>query len=201
MQHLIEPSFIKAENGEGQENGENGRPRPGKSPFFLELINSPTPPESGIPLPEHGSCHVCGKANPAGLGIQLYSHTICVRTSFTLDIRQQGAPNLAHGGVLAAILDEAMGCSAWARGHVVMSAKIEVDYRRPVPLGQPILAAAWVDRENGRKVWTASCLYSADGTVYTEGRGLFVEARKNFRDEHLEFDEKNRARIRADAEG
>lgn len=133
-----------------------------------------------MPLPGHGSCYVCGRDNPMGIGARFYHYEDSVISEIKLGTGQQGAPGFAHGGALAALLDEAMGSACWLKHHMVMSAKIEVNYRRPVPLGEAFQLHAWVDSEEGRKVWAAGCLITRDGAVLTDSRGLFIEARKNF---------------------
>jgi uncharacterized protein (TIGR00369 family) len=133
-----------------------------------------------IELPGHGSCYICGSENKSGLGITFRLEDGRVKTGFTLDERQQGPPQHAHGGCLSAVLDEAMGAAVWCAGHPVVAARLEIDFRKAVPLGRPVTVEAWVVRASGRKVWAESALRLADGTLATEGRGLFVEARKFF---------------------
>jgi acyl-coenzyme A thioesterase PaaI-like protein len=138
-----------------------------------------------VELPGHGSCYICGRENPSGLGLTFRLAAGRVETSFTLDERQQGPPRHAHGGCLSAVLDEAMGAAAWCAGHPVVAAKLEIDFRRAVPLGQPLRVEAWVDRVDGRKEWTLSEVRFADGAVATRGRGLFIEKRELFEGDYF----------------
>ena len=138
-----------------------------------------------IALPGHGSCYICGRDNPSALGITFYLRDGRVSTAFTLDDRQQGPPRHAHGGCLSAVLDEAMGAAAWCAGHPVVAAKLEVDFRRAVPLGVPLTVEAWVSSSEGRKVWTESELKLPDGNVATRGRGLFIEKRELFEGDYF----------------
>jgi uncharacterized protein (TIGR00369 family) len=139
----------------------------------------------GVDLPGHGSCYICGRDNPGGLGLQFRLSGGRIRAAFTLDARQQGPPRHAHGGCLSAVLDEAMGAAAWCAGHPVVAARLEVDFRRAVPLGVPLEAEAWVVRADGRKVWTESELRIAGGPVATRARGLFIEARRLFEEDYF----------------
>lgn len=136
-----------------------------------------------IELPGHGACYICGSENPSGLGLRFFLREGRVRATFTLDERQQGPPGHAHGGCLSAILDELMGAAAWCAGHPVLAARLELDFRRPVPLGRPLAAEGWVVSASGRKVWAESELRLADGLVCTRGRGLFIEAPQLFEGE------------------
>jgi acyl-coenzyme A thioesterase PaaI-like protein len=86
----------------------------------------------------------------------------------------EGPPGYAHGGAVAAVLDEAMGAAAWAGGHPSIAARIEVDFRLPVPLGIDAVVEMSVERIEGRKIATRARLRDADGRVLAESAGLFV---------------------------
>lgn len=86
----------------------------------------------------------------------------------------QGPPGHAHGGSMAAVLDEAMGAGAWLAGHTVVAARIGVSFRVMLPLGTIALVETWVDAVDGRKVSTRGRLSTEDGTVFAESNGLFV---------------------------
>jgi acyl-coenzyme A thioesterase PaaI-like protein len=139
----------------------------------------PSAPGS-VALPGHGSCYICGTENPAGLGITFRLEAGRVKTDFTLGERQQGPPGHAHGGCLSAVLDEAMGAAVWCAGHPVVAARLEIDFRKAVPLATPCHVEAWVTTVKGRKIWAEAELRLADGALATRGRGLFVEARRLF---------------------
>lgn len=128
-------------------------------------------------LPEHGPCFICGTENPRSLGVRWYVREDgAIYTEVTLTAAQQGPPGHAHGGVLAALLDEIMGTAAWNAGYMVLAANINIDYRRPVPLNVPLQVTAVVSGKEGRKVFTRGELRLPDGTVATVGKGIFVEA-------------------------
>lgn len=86
-----------------------------------------------------------------------------------------GPPGHAHGGSIAAVLDEAMGGAAWLSGHPVLAAELITRFKRMVPLGARCLLRAEVVSAEGRKVRAVSELRSLQGRLYAEGEGLFVE--------------------------
>jgi len=104
----------------------------------------------------------------------------------TLDLAKQGPPGHAHGGASAAILDEAMGLVVWAAGHKVAAAKIEINYRKPVPLNQPLHVEGRITEQNDRKIYSVGEILLSDGTVAVSGRGLYVVAPKLFEAVFLE---------------
>jgi uncharacterized protein (TIGR00369 family) len=132
-------------------------------------------------LPEHGKCFVCGSSNPHGIGLTWYSHADgSISSEFTLTEAQQGPPGHAHGGASAAILDEAMGAAVWYGGNNVAVVNLNLDYKKPLPLGQPLTCEAHVDSTEGRKIFATGKILLADGSVAVSGRGIYVEAPQLF---------------------
>ena len=86
----------------------------------------------------------------------------------------EGPPKHAHGGSIAAMLDEAMGVAGWLAGHRVVAAKISVEYKKPVRLGSVCEFAGWVDRKDGKRVHTKGEMRLPDGTVCAASEGLFI---------------------------
>lgn len=97
-----------------------------------------------------------------------------VRGSFLVTEHHQGAPGLAHGGVIAAAVDEAMGFLLWLLATPAVTAHMEVDYRRPVPVGSRLDLEGEVERVEGRKIF-ARMTGRIDGEVAVEARALFVK--------------------------
>lgn len=91
----------------------------------------------------------------------------------------EGPPAYAHGGSVAAVLDEVMGTAGWISGHPVVAAQITIDFLHGVPLQQVHSVEAWVESADGRKVCAASRLLAEDGTVLSTGKGLFIEMKQD----------------------
>ena len=96
-----------------------------------------------------------------------------VHGSFTVTEHHQGAPGLAHGGVVAAAVDEGMGYLLWLVQHPAVTAHLEVDYRRPVPVGSRLELEGRIDRLEGRKIY-ASMEGRVDGEVAVEAKALYL---------------------------
>jgi acyl-coenzyme A thioesterase PaaI-like protein len=86
----------------------------------------------------------------------------------------EGPPGYAHGGSVAAVLDEAMGAAAWVAGQPSIAARIEVDFRTMVPIGVDANVEMSVEKVEGRKITTRARLLDADGRVLAESAGLFL---------------------------
>ena len=138
-------------------------------------------------LPYHGWCFVCGHDNPHSIGMTWWVDDEGVLTSeFTLNMAQQGPPDHSHGGASAAILDEAMGLVVWAAGHKVAAVNLEINYRKPVPLEQPLQLEARITEIGERKIISTGEIHLPDGTVAVGGRGIYVVAPKLFENIELE---------------
>ena len=87
----------------------------------------------------------------------------------------EGPPGHAHGGAMAALMDEAMGMAALATGRIVVAARIEVDFRAMVPLGEVVTVEMTLGPAAGAKNPVRAVLRRADGRTACESTGLFVE--------------------------
>jgi acyl-coenzyme A thioesterase PaaI-like protein len=120
-------------------------------------------------------CFVCGKHNPDGLHLAFEPEGAAgVRTTFIVPERFQGFAGIAHGGILATILDECMVNTVWLRGITAVTARFEVRLRRPVPIGQRLTFRAEVRRESGRGYEVTARAELDDGTVVADSTGLLV---------------------------
>ncbi|HEY4223944.1 MAG TPA: PaaI family thioesterase [Myxococcota bacterium] len=86
----------------------------------------------------------------------------------------EGPPGHAHGGSIAAVLDDVMGSGAWLAGHRVVAAKIEVDFKRPVPLLSLCTFESMVERAEGKRVYTRATLTLPNGMVAAASTGLCI---------------------------
>jgi uncharacterized protein (TIGR00369 family) len=89
------------------------------------------------------------------------------------DNRQEGAPGLAHGGAVATVLDDVLGTVLLAHQRPAVTARLTVDYVRPVVLGRRLKAESWLVGFEGRKAHVAGFLADGD-TVVAEAEALFV---------------------------
>lgn len=90
------------------------------------------------------SCYGCGPENRSSLGISFEVVDGCVRASATFDERHVGAPGLVHGGIIVTMLDEVMGSTPGAGGEQRVTASLQVDFRRPVRIKEPVIAESRV---------------------------------------------------------
>jgi uncharacterized protein (TIGR00369 family) len=130
------------------------------------------PPLSG--LVDDGWCFVCGKENPDGLGLDWFIDAEGrARARFQPERRHQGWHGVLHGGIIAALLDEAMAQCAKRTGKEAVTASLSIRYRAPAPIGEPLVAEAWIVGERGRMLQcealvrdegNETCFATAEGT-------------------------------------
>jgi acyl-coenzyme A thioesterase PaaI-like protein len=116
---------------------------------------------------------ISGGANPMGLGATLWRDGDAAVMEVVLGRAFEGAPGRAHGGVIAALIDETMGLAMGIQGALAFTVKLDITYRAPTPIGEPIQARAWFEQRQGRKL-TIKAVVSANEVVVAEAEGLFV---------------------------
>jgi acyl-coenzyme A thioesterase PaaI-like protein len=132
-------------------------------------------------LREH-YCFGCGRHNPIGF------HLVFERdgdggvvAQYTPRAEDQGFPAIMHGGLLALLLDEAMGWAMYQDSVFAVTAKMEVRYRRSVGLDDTLTVRARIVRSRGRRIEVDATITNDAGDVLVEAASLFM--RMNAEDE------------------
>jgi acyl-coenzyme A thioesterase PaaI-like protein len=118
-------------------------------------------------------CVVSGKANPMGMEANLWRDGDEAAMEVTLGQAFEGAPGRAHGGVVAALIDEIMGLALSVTGTLAFTGQLAVTYRAPTPLGVLLTARARLSHRNARKLTITAELHSGT-TLLAEAEGLFI---------------------------
>lgn len=122
--------------------------------------------------PNSHYCFVCGLKNEAGLRIRFENDGEGrVRVETRICDQHQGYPGIAHGGVIAALLDETMGRATMAgqTERFFFTAKMEIRYRRSVPLNTPIIAKGRLVKDRGSTATVEGEVILPDGSIAAEG--------------------------------
>ena len=127
-----------------------------------------------------GHCFGCGPLNREGLQMTFRSEDETAVTEFEVPDRYQSWKGVVHGGMVALILDEAVGWAAWHRGHPGVTGKLEVRYRKPLRLGERIRVTGRVDRIRRTLVYaSANILRVSDGSTIAEATATLMDATPN----------------------
>lgn len=126
-------------------------------------------------MERHTANPVNGTLNPFAPPVDLkVTPDGAVRAEFTLSPLYEGPPSYVHGGVSAMVLDQALGMAAAASGTPGMTATLELRYRRPTPLGVPLVVEARFSRVEGRKIYASGHITGPDGRVTVEATAMFI---------------------------
>jgi len=127
-------------------------------------------------LADEGMCFICGKRNPIGLKVEFDVDTEGLQISgcFTPQPEHQGYMNIMHGGLVAALLDEAMVKLVWEAGIPAVSASLEVRLNKPVRIGQPIMIKGKVESRKGRVILASARLEDQSGNALAQASGTCV---------------------------
>lgn len=129
-------------------------------------------------LPNASGCFVCGRDNPIGLKLRFTAAEVGVEAKVTPGPEYQGFGGVLHGGVIAALLDDALWYAIYrATGVATMTAELSVRYKRSVPCGEPVtVRGALQENKRGRLFTARGGIFDAAGTLLTEATGSFLAA-------------------------
>ena len=127
--------------------------------------------------PNSRHCFVCGRENPYGLKLNFYETAPGeVVVEYTVPEQFQGYPGVVHGGVIAAMLDEVT-----ARVHMggdpprfMFTARLDVRYRKNVPIGQPLRIVGHAGKSKERTAIAQGEIFGPAGDLLAEAEAMLV---------------------------
>ena len=137
------------------------------------------------PNPANG-CFGCGGANDFGMKLTFEQDNgrRKIVGRFVLGSRYQGGGGMAHGGIIALLLDEAMGKVCRFRDAKAVTAQLTVDFIKPIDVEEEIVVEAFEETQSGRNLFQVGEIRNAAGEVLARGKARFVVLRaveqKNF---------------------
>lgn len=128
--------------------------------------------------PNSDYCFVCGRKNPHGLHMTFYDNgQDMVLAEYTVPDAYQGYPGVVHGGVVSAMLDEAVGRVALIgdHHHFMMTVKMQVKFRHPVPVAVPLRIIGEVVKMRGRIGQAIGRVELPDGIIAAEAELVLAD--------------------------
>ena len=124
----------------------------------------------------YGNCFVCGEKNPGGLHLnfEIDRERQTLRTIFLASPVFQGYDGIVHGGILSALLDEAMAKLSYELGYNAVTASLEIRFINPAPILQPLRVYGEIVEVNRRLVRAKSRIVKEDGTILAEGTSKLI---------------------------
>ena len=125
--------------------------------------------------PSSKMCFVCGRDNPIGLHMHFFTDTDgCVYADYIPREEHQSYPGVMHGGLITTMLDELIGRTAIASNIWCMTAKLEIRFRQPVPIGEPLKLKGAITKNNGRLLQGRGEIRLPNGTLAVEAVGTYL---------------------------
>ncbi len=130
--------------------------------------------------PNSKDCFVCGVENEFGLHLEFYeTESGDVVVDYIVPDHFQGYQGVVHGGIVASLVDETLG-----RVHMgspedtrfMVTAKLSITYRKPVPTGKPIKIVGHAQKSKRRTAASTAEIYGPDGELLVEAEALLVDA-------------------------
>jgi uncharacterized protein (TIGR00369 family) len=121
-------------------------------------------------------CFGCGGDNPGGMKLTFEQDNVNRKIvgRFILGERYQGGGGFAHGGIIALLLDEAMGKVCRFREVRAVTAELNVEYLKPVSVEKEITVEAHEKEQKGRNLFQVSEIRNSQGDVLARGTARFV---------------------------
>jgi uncharacterized protein (TIGR00369 family) len=121
-------------------------------------------------------CFGCGGDNPGGMKLTFEQDNVNRKIvgRFVLGERYQGGAGFGHGGIIAVLLDEAMGKVCRFREVKAVTAELAIEYLKPVNVQQEIIVEGRETEQKGRNIFMAGEIRDTAGTVLARGKARFV---------------------------
>jgi len=110
-------------------------------------------------------CFACGRDNPIGLKLKVDWDGTTASTRFTPSSLHQGWSGAVHGGIISCLLDEVMTYAPYSQGINTITAKMQLRFRNPAPIDQPLIATGSIINMNRKLVKARGTLSLEDGTL------------------------------------
>ncbi len=125
---------------------------------------------------DDGYCFACGEKNPIGMHLKFNLAGDALETKYTFPKELQGYRDIAHGGMIALLLDEIMVNLPWKKLKVpVVSAEMRVKLKKPLKTGEEVTARAVITKQNSRIIYVKGEVVRASGEVVAEGEAVCVK--------------------------
>jgi uncharacterized protein (TIGR00369 family) len=127
-------------------------------------------------LEYYGYCWICGEKNKGGLQLKfdLDKTAKTIQTSFVPTETYQGYDGIVHGGILSALLDEAMAKLAFELGYNAVTAMLTIRFKNPARVREKLTIRGEITEANRRLILAKATIQRGDGTLIAEGDSKLV---------------------------
>ena len=128
----------------------------------------------------YGNCFVCGERNPGGLRLtfEIDKEKRTLKTIFVGSPIYQGYDGILHGGIISALLDEAMAKLSYELGYEAVTASLEIRFKHPAPMLEPLHVMGEITEVTPRLIKARARVANEEGTTLAAGTSTLVRQRK-----------------------
>jgi acyl-coenzyme A thioesterase PaaI-like protein len=145
------------------------------------------PPTGTTDVALCGACRRRGECQ-LGLGREQLMDDGSVETDLVCSDEHEGGPSVAHGGWTAGVFDEVLGHVPMLQGQLAVTGQLSVTFIKPVPVGRPLHARAWVERKEGHRWYVAGELtLQSTGSLLARGEAIMVARDPGHFDRHRKW--------------
>jgi len=130
--------------------------------------------EEILRFPPGSGCFGCSSENSHGLQLTFRRRGDEIHADYTIPDRFHGAPGVAHGGIVATIIDE-VSCAAvfFLRNRYVVTGELTVRYAKPCPVEMPLRFRARIFSDDHPRYAVVQTEAERDGVVLARSGGKF----------------------------
>ena len=155
---------------------DSGRPEPSQEPADgVATIQPAVLRYEDFRIRPH-NCFACGELNDVGLHLRLNLESGRCWTELQMPRRFEGWEGIIHGGILCTILDEVMAWALVEHDNWGVTARMSIDFRKPVTVGQAIRAEGWITESRRRIQVTAGRIVDSEGVELAVAEATYVAA-------------------------
>lgn len=123
-------------------------------------------------------CFACGPGNPIGLKLKFAFEGGKYVARFTPRTEHQGYDNIAHGGIITTLLDEAMAKLVYTLDNLAVTAELKVRFKKPALVGKELTVIGWIESEAHRIINCAAEIRNSNGELIAEASGKMMKVGK-----------------------
>ena len=121
------------------------------------------------------NCFVCGANNPIGLKLKFQLKKEKCIGSFTPTANHVGFFDIVHGGILFAVLDDAMANWFYLQGKVGYTARSEIRFKQHLRVGETALISCHLENKKDSLLLLKGHMINSDSKkVVAESEGKFL---------------------------
>ncbi len=124
----------------------------------------------------HKFSYFSGQENDQSLNVEYEINDGVVQANFCPEEHHTSYEKVVHGGLLTALLDDAMAYSINSSGITAFTGKLEIRFRKPPSIGENLIINAWIEKNKNKLFYTKGSIKNENGELFVEAKAVFMVA-------------------------